>query len=366
MIPISVIVPVYNVEKTLKRCVESILQQSFREYELLLINDGSTDNSLKICNEYAEMDVRIKVITQNNKGVSSARNNGIRHSSGKYVTFLDSDDYVDIDYLKIMHHALKRKKRELVICGVFFCREGMLENKIAQKDRGDFVLELKANNTEDIANLLRDKRFNYVYAKLYKREILNKFDIRFKEEISLGEDTIFVMDYLSHVNECVIIGKSYYNYIKYNKGTLTNRFYKDIYEKYTYINNIIESQFDKRGLLDNNIMKAIDERRMEAARWAISFIRNEPTVKKKEKKFLISNVLKNSQLQSSLNNARKCEKLNWEYKLMELKSGELLLKYYSFVEKKDCCVREFKILVVKIVPRKWIRKVKKWCGIVQS
>ena len=116
---ISIIVPVYNVESYLKRCIESILNQTFRDFELILVNDGSTDNSEIICKEYALKDERIKYFYQRNKGVSEARNKGIDNSSGEYIQFIDSDDYVDENFLEIVVNRFKRDNSDIVFIGFY-------------------------------------------------------------------------------------------------------------------------------------------------------------------------------------------------------------------------------------------------------
>lgn len=116
MFDISVIVPVYNVEKYIKRCIKSVLTQSFVDFELIIVIDGSSDNCAKICEEYALMDQRIQIIHQKNLGVSFARNNGVRLSNGEYVSFIDSDDYIDIDYLFKLYDVCVHKGAEMVCC----------------------------------------------------------------------------------------------------------------------------------------------------------------------------------------------------------------------------------------------------------
>ena len=116
---ISIIVPVYNVEKYLDRCIQSILVQSFKKFELVLINDGSTDNSLKICQKYREEDNRIVLISQPNKGLSAARNTGLENIHGEYVCFIDSDDFVEKNYLRSLYNNLEKNKADISICEYF-------------------------------------------------------------------------------------------------------------------------------------------------------------------------------------------------------------------------------------------------------
>lgn len=115
MIKVSIIVPVYNVAEYLGRCIESVLNQSFTEYELILIDDGSTDDGLKTCEEYARQDQRIRVIHQDNQGVSVARNRGIEEAKGEYITFIDADDWVADEYIEVLYRAIKEKNADIAV-----------------------------------------------------------------------------------------------------------------------------------------------------------------------------------------------------------------------------------------------------------
>ena len=112
---ISVIVPVYNVDRYLEICIDSLINQTYDNLEIILINDGSTDDSKLICEKYLKLDKRIKLINQKNKGVSSARNNGIRNSSGEYIVFVDSDDWVDLDYFERLYNAAKKYDSDIAL-----------------------------------------------------------------------------------------------------------------------------------------------------------------------------------------------------------------------------------------------------------
>lgn len=134
--------------------------------------------------------------------------------------------------------------------------------------------------------MIQDRRFNYVYGKMYSKAIIDQNRVRFDKKITLGEDTIFVMNYLKYIKKCEVIGAAYYNYIKYANGTLTHTFYEDIYQRYTYINNSIKETFKETGLWGRHIQNAIDQRQLESFGWAISFVRNSNLKKRKRLKLL--------------------------------------------------------------------------------
>lgn len=179
MVQLSVIVPVYNVDIYLKRCVDSILEQTFEEFEVILVDDGSLDNSSEICNKYSESDKRVKVIHKKNGGLSSARNAGLNIAKGKYIAFIDSDDYVSKDMFKTMINLALSNNYDIVSCGFrrFYesrCNESVCKGAI-----------YKYSNIEALDNYLLEydnvnrKIDTVVWNKIYKRELFN--DITFPE-----------------------------------------------------------------------------------------------------------------------------------------------------------------------------------------
>lgn len=192
---ISIIVPVYNAEETLNRCVDSILNQSFQDWELLLINDGSTDRTGEICDEYAAIDQRIKVFHKENGGVSSARNIGLDHTKGKWITFVDADD-------QIIPNALNYFSKANIADDLFF-----FSFYFSYKD-GRTVFETlnvpeKINNISLFLNQnIHRYIFKVVWGKFFNRNLLN--GIRFDEKIKVGEDMLFILVYLSKIKTCNI------------------------------------------------------------------------------------------------------------------------------------------------------------------
>lgn len=180
---ISVIVPVYNAEKYLHECVESILSQTYPDFEIILINDGSADNSGRMCDEYAAMDSRVRVYHKANGGVSSARNKGIDVATGEWITFVDSDDYI----LPEMFERLIIGDEDLKICGYF------------DQTRKDIPSDYVYNTIAECADYMdREYRHNYInapWAKLFKTSIIKDNNLRFDETLSLGEDTVYVLYY---------------------------------------------------------------------------------------------------------------------------------------------------------------------------
>lgn len=168
---ISVIVPVYNVEKYLEKCIDSILNQTFKDFELILINDGSTDNSGEICNHYANIDNRIHVINKENGGLSDARNHGIKIASGKYLCFIDSDDYIHPQMLEILYQDILKHQADITCCN--FLR--VYENQNIESYKISILQEEQIyTGIELIEHLSNRVEFVIAWNKLYKKELFNQ------------------------------------------------------------------------------------------------------------------------------------------------------------------------------------------------
>lgn len=209
MCEVSIIVPIYNGQDFIEKCVDMILKQTFTEFELILVNDGSKDNSEKICKRLALEDNRIKVLNKQNGGAWSARNFGINYSIGKYIMFLDCDDSYDKNLIKEMY--INIQNADLVICG----QTDMLIDKKGVKYKTITPQERYYNNKEEFLKdyiKLREEHIGAtLWNKMYKRNIINKFDIKFKD-FKRGEDVIFNLEYFEKVNSCRIINKALYFY----------------------------------------------------------------------------------------------------------------------------------------------------------
>ena len=213
MSKVSIIVPVYKTANTLSRCIESIQQQDYADFELILIDDGSPDRSGEICDEYAEKDQRIKVIHKPNGGVSSARNAGLDAATGEYIVFVDSDDYVTETYLS-----------DLLVDGYDFVIAGYIEENVDGVRRR--VVRASADvreisfNPEDQYKVLSSGYTIYgSWSKLYKRSIIEKNNIKFDINNCMGEDTMFSSDYLVHCKSFRIIEQTPYIYVRYGNST---------------------------------------------------------------------------------------------------------------------------------------------------
>lgn len=199
---ISIIVPVYNAEKTLGRCVDSILNQTFQDWELLLIDDGSTDRSGEFCDEYASKDQRIKVFHKKNGGVSSARNIGLNYAKGEWITFIDSDDEIP----KNTFTGDCRYFKEDLIVGAF----NSIINGEIQCSRLDTGVYSKQDLHRFFSHNINAPIFKVVWGKFFRNQLCK--GLLFDTNMIVGEDTLFVMQYLAKIKSCRIIEDIIYTY----------------------------------------------------------------------------------------------------------------------------------------------------------
>ena len=208
---ISVIIPVYNNEKYIQRCIESIINQSYKKLEIICVNDGSTDNSLKILEEYAKNDDRIKIITQNRSGAAISRNTGILAATSNYISFVDSDDWVEIDTFE---KAISKMtdKIDVVVWGANIINEGLDEN-----NRGIIVgnsyHKIKVTGNKKITDDILKKTTYTVWNKLFKKSIIDKYNIKFLEN-RIFEDDNFTIIYFLHCKRGYFLPDYLYNYVQ--------------------------------------------------------------------------------------------------------------------------------------------------------
>lgn len=237
---ITIIVPCYNAQNYLHRCIDSILTQNYIDFELLLVDDGSTDNSGTICDEFAKYDKRVRVFHKKNGGVSLARNLGLDNSLGEYIMFVDSDDYMLPGMLEVMLSTLESKKADLVVCGTTETGGGYWR-PIADVDYS--INQLK----ENFVSLLHTELLSPPWNKIYKKEIIGSN--RFCEDISFGEDLLFNIQYLEKCENISLIKESPFYHEKENENSLVVKFNRnrlfDIEKVWVVVDRFSE---DKEGL----------------------------------------------------------------------------------------------------------------------
>lgn len=251
MCQISIIIPVYNVEMYLEECINSVLQQTYNNLEIILVDDGSTDNSGKICDEYFKLDSRIKVIHKKNEGLGLSRNVGLKHVSGEYVTFLDSDDYLDSSTIENLFNKIQMYHVDL-------CKSGFkrIDNNHKIISLRKFSDELFENDETKFKMLPRmigsapDKKDSFemnVCGTLYKTSIIKEHNIRFPSERELiSEDMIFNIDYMQFARGSYITSFVGYNY-RTNINSLTRSYKKDRFNQAKQFYTVVKDKLIKLG-----------------------------------------------------------------------------------------------------------------------
>ena len=215
---VSIVIPIYNSEKYLNKCVDSLLNQSYRNIEVLLINDGSKDNSLKICEDYKAKDNRVKVFSKENGGVSTARNLGIEKASGKYIFFIDGDDYLSESFLEKEYQMMISGGYETIIGGRIFCKENgdIIKNSQYAKENRQVTME-------DIAKeLVKNIYFSTCTGILILSEIIKKNNLMYDTKLNFGEDTEFNLKVFKNAKRIGYLADSGYYYVQTGTGVEKN------------------------------------------------------------------------------------------------------------------------------------------------
>lgn len=210
---ISVIVPVYNTEKFIDRCIDSLLGQSFENFELIMVNDGSRDSSGVICKKYALKDKRIRVVDKKNEGVSAARNTGLDSANGDWIVFVDSDDYVERGYIESLFKTVQKGKMKFGMTGL---TKISVDGTVIYSPDTIKKYTLDRDACIEMLFSYSNGYWGYVWGKIYNRQILRKHNIKFRNNIYFNEDRLFCLEYLSVLNAKDKISAntgSYYNYI---------------------------------------------------------------------------------------------------------------------------------------------------------
>ncbi len=276
---VSIITPVFNTSDYLPKCIDSILVQTYPNWELILVDDGSSDASYEVMQEYAKKDKRIRIFHQENTGVSSARNYGIREAKGKWVAFVDSDDWLDRGFLKRMWTNMEEV--DFVLCGMNLVdRQGSLRSAKLRTKSSPFT-DSEVYTLNEIYNSLNMYAFCGPCCKMFRKEIIDVQSISFPEELSFGEDSLFVAKYLHFARKVRIVDFPLYN-VQSRSGSLcaTNRSPELLLQIYQKVHSETLSFCRAQGIIDISSQEAyyIDRllfcsERMRTSRDSDSFYR---------------------------------------------------------------------------------------------
>lgn len=221
MIPISVIVPIYNMEKLMRKCLDSILAQTFQEYECLLIDDGSTDGSPAICDEYAAKDARFKAFHKPNGGLSDARNYGLERAQGEYTIFFDPDDWVDEDCLKDLYSKALETDADMVMCDIYY------NDKYRQ--RYSHQCPSKLNHFSVLQDIIENRIQAFTVTKLIRRELYQMYGIQYPKGIYGCEDQYTMCELLLNKINITYLPKAYYHYVYYGNTSQSRKYDENTY-----------------------------------------------------------------------------------------------------------------------------------------
>ena len=229
---ISIIIPVYNAERYLRQCIESVITQTFKDWEAILVNDGSKDSSLAVCQEYAARDKRISVIDKPNGGPSSARNKGLENAQGEYVYFMDADDWIETKFLEdFVRNAVATKRccYENEDCDYDIIFQGFVRELADGRKEESFAMDADTSmmsKEEIICRLYKEHVYGWSWCKLFRREIIEKHHIRFDESLRLWEDELFTSEFLRYAENVRTVNSHLYHYIYYPDSLMqTNNTY---------------------------------------------------------------------------------------------------------------------------------------------
>ena len=329
---VSIIVPIYNVEKYLDRCIQSVLNQSYENLEIILVDDGSPDRSSEICDEYRKSDQRIIVVHKENGGLSDARNAGLILAKGKYIIFLDSDDYIEHTMVEDAVTVLEKNDSDIVIWGYYADFVDEDENLISSKTinpsisgnylKSDFY---EVTITNEIIGIL-----GYAWNKMYKKSLLLNNDFKFTKGLSLIEDIEFNGPVLTSAERITFIEKPYVHYMQRSRETLGTKFYENYYELKKMAMNTVESMLSEWGKTDCEISKIKSNLLYNTLKSTTRLLSKAENYTKDEKDIYLKTLLNKSDVQDILSAYSPKNHKDRLIKFLMLKrQSNLLLYMYS-------------------------------------
>lgn len=300
---LSIIVPVYNGEKYIRKCIDSILNQSFKDMEIIVINDGSTDTTEEILKTYLEKDKRIKLINNKNSGPAAARNKGIKAARGNYIGFVDSDDYIELTMYEKLYEAAEKSNVEVIMCGYRDINSFNNTSEIIKSNLEAYKVYYKeAIRTIIIRSFTEYKNYGYfsLCNKIYSKELLKNNNLYLDEKRNHGEDWWFNINVFLKLNSVVDIGEPLYNYVHINSQSLMCKYREDQFDlfldgRYKVIDTIPKELINEEALNENFILE-----------FSSYIIRTFKEVKdKKKRRSLIDKVLSNKEVILCAGNVKK-------------------------------------------------------------
>ncbi len=302
---LTVIVTTYNIAEYLPRFFDCMKAQTFTDYCLLVLDDGSSDNSLEICRQRAAEDERIKVIASEHIGIARIKNLSLQHIDTPLTAFVDGDDIVTPDYLRHLVDAIEKYNADLAISRVKYLREKDMVQTAETPPRGETFIS-EAELQDWIPTLLEERRLNYFYAKVYRSELLKP--LRIEEDVKQGSDTMLVIQYMHKAKSVVLIDDLDYHYIKYGTRSITSYSGKEAFARLLRVNLYVRDHCRDHNTLTDKLNHVIDGRILLAGIWVTDKILSSD-LPDDEKIAQLSGVLENEEYTASYQR----QKNNFDY-----------------------------------------------------
>lgn len=319
---ISIIIPIYNSERYLEKCLDSVLAQDYPNLEIIVINDGSTDSSSSILKRYADIYPNLLYFQQENAGVSSARNRGIKEAHGKYIAFVDSDDTIPSNYISELYQIIKEERAELSVVSI----QDSLGN--TNELVSPVVIDFNDKQLDD--HFLVLNRCFLLYgpvAKLYLNTIIQKYHIVFPEELSYGEDLVFNCRYIDRINRIAYSPATYYNYCRDNGFSLSQKLRSDRYHTELRLNRELKSLFLSKHIYNDSYQQYLEERLFDEGYNAIFDILKS-SVESNEKRLKLQNILIDPHFQTTLRSVPRGKYSLPLLLLFRIRTPRLIMIYY--------------------------------------
>lgn len=329
----SIIIPIYNCEKYIEKCIISVINQKYENFELILINDGSTDKSFEVCKKYKENDNRIICISKNNSGVSDTRNVGIKNAKGKYILFLDSDDYIEENYLLCINKMITQYPDVQLINFGFYSEVYSIQGEVLSSDtvNAEFLYLKNKDEINKYLVYLWDKHMLYnIWNKVYIKDIIIKNKIRFPN-YNFGEDMEFNKKYLDKISIFINSNQCFYHYIKERNGSLTTNYNDELFD--IRVKEYIEfnQYFKYRGLKESDYLEFSSRRFIERVLGCVENICS-CKIFFNEKRKKLWDIINNNYVRESLKYAKpRSKKIKIMLIPIKIKSAYLLLLMGNFI-----------------------------------
>jgi len=303
---VSIIIPMYNSQATINKCIDSIKKQTYKNLEVILIDDGSKDDTLNESIKSTKNDNRFFIISQMNSGASSARNEGIIKSTGDYMMFVDSDDYIDKNMVETLVDSAREKDADYVVCGMI--TETKKEQTKTISIKHELTPQFIDKNIEipdNILNLVENEKINGPYCKLIKSRIVKDNNILMPRHIALQEDLFFNIQVLIYVKSFMVIEQTPYHYILGNDKSVTMGYYHNKYEMLDEVHDLLLNFYKERSKNEKNLsrIKYIYIKNLYAS--ILNLFHKNCNMNKKEKLEYINEIIKGDKFQSMIKQGKR-------------------------------------------------------------